>query len=180
MPLLQLVYAPNPIFKQKISKVEVFDDALRATVRDMLETLYVEKAAGIGANMVGILKRIAIVDLHKDDQSNPYTFINPEIEVLSKETQTFEEASLSYPGISAEVTRPKHIKICYQDENGAEKSLEAEGFFATVIQHEVDYLNGKVYLDCLSKMKRDRLLKKMDKHLKLNPPHVHGTHCSHG
>jgi peptide deformylase len=177
--LLQIVFAPNTIFKQIAQPVKEVTAEIRQIVDDMFHTLEHEKAVGIGANMVGILKRIAVVNLHPNGKSDPHCFINPEIIWHSEETQIFTEASLCFPGISAEITRSKAIKIKYLDYHGKEKQLEAEGFFATVIQHEIDYLNGKVFLDYLSKMKRDNLLKKMQKFIKQHPPHVHGEHCHH-
>jgi len=179
MPVLQLVYAPDPIFKKTCDPIAKVDDATRQIVDDMLKTLEFEKAAGIGANMVGILKQIAVVDLHENDISTPYCFINPEIFWKSDDTQTFEEASLCFPGISAKITRPSKIKLRYLDYDGKQCELEADGFFAAVIQHEVDYLHGKIFLDHLSKMKRDMLIKKMLKFQKQHPPHVHGKNCKH-
>ena len=179
MALLPLVYAPDPIFRQKAEPVDVVDDTLRATIDAMFETLEFEKAVGIGANMVGLLKRIAIVNMHENDVSKPYTFINPEITWRSEDMQEFEEASLCFPGISAVIKRPNAIKVDYLDYDGNKQQLEAEGFFATVIQHEVDYLDGITFLDHLSKLKRDMLLKKMKKHMKQHPPHVHGPGCRH-
>jgi peptide deformylase len=177
--MFSLVYAPNPIFKKKAEPVEKVDDAIRALVDDMFKTLEFEQGAGMGANMVGILKRIAIVDLCEDGASNPYTFINPEIVWHSEETQEHEEASLCFPGISAKITRPETIKVRYLDYDGKPQELKAEGFLATVIQHEIDYLDGITFLDHLSKMKRDMLIKKMKKHIKQHPPHVHGASCNH-
>jgi peptide deformylase len=145
----------------------------------MFATIYLERAVGLGANMVGILKRIAVVDLQENGVRVPYTFINPDITWRSKETQTFEEGSLCFPGITAQITRPRAIKISYIDYNGDNKDLETEGFLSTVIQHEVDYLNGKVFLDYLSKLKRDMLIKKMEKYIKMHPPHIHNEHCNH-
>lgn len=168
MALLNLVHAPHPIFKQIAQPVEQFDVSLARLVDDMFETLAFEEGLGLGANMVGILQRIAIVDLQEDGAPNPLTFINPDIIWQSEEMQTFEEASLCFRGISAEVTRSKAIKIRYQDVQGAAQTLEAEGFLASVIQHEVDYLNGIIFLDHLSRLKRDRLLKKMAKYIKQN------------
>ncbi|MDB2414455.1 peptide deformylase [Rickettsiales bacterium] len=179
MSLLPLVYAPNKIFQEKALPVEKVDDEIRELIDDMFETLYFEQAVGIGANMVGILRRIAIVDMYEDGKPNPYVFINPEITYRSKETQTFEEASICYRGISAKITRPSSIKVKYLDKEGKNQELEANGFFASVIQHEIDYLDGKVYLDYLSKMKRDMLLKKMDKYIKMHPPHIHSASCNH-
>lgn len=179
MKHLQLVYAPNPIFRQKALPVDKVDNEIRILIDKILSTVYVEGGIGIGANMVGVLKRIAVVDLQENGERNPHIFINPEITWRSKEVQTFKEASLCFLGIDAEVTRPKAIKMKYLDYDGKPQEIEAEGFLATVIQHEVDYLDGKIFLDYLSKLKRDTLLKKMEKHIKMYPPHVHGEGCRH-
>ena len=179
MALLQLVYAPDPIFKQKATPVEAVDDAVRQLADDMLETLAFEKAVGIGANMVGELRQIAVVDLCEGGVSDPYVFINPEITWRSEEMDENEEASICFVNISAKVTRPKAIKLRYLDYDGQPQELAAEGFLACVIQHEVDYLHGVTFLDHLSKMKRDMLMKKMLKHIKAHPPHVHGAGCNH-
>lgn len=179
MSNLSLVYAPNAIFKKHAKDVTIVNDEIRKIVDQMLKIMYQEKAVGLGANMVGILQRIVVVDLRENNIPNPHIFINPKITWHSEEMQTFKEASLSFPGISAEITRPKTIKLNYLDYEGKENELEASGFFATVIQHEVDYLNGKVFLDYLSKFKRDNLLSKMLKYIKLNPPHIHSDKCNH-
>lgn len=179
MTVLQLIYAPNPIFKQQAEKVEKFDAQTKQIVDDMFATLEYEHAIGLGANMVGILKRIIVIDTERTGISNRFYMINPEIIEKSSTTQTFEEASLCFPGIAAEVTRPDAITVKYYDCDGIEHSMKADGFLATVIQHEMDYLDGVVFLDYLSKMKKDMLLKKMQKLLKQHPPHIHGKHCSH-
>lgn len=176
---LQLIYAPNPIFKQKAEPIVEVDDELRSLLDAMLKTLYIEQGIGIGANMVGILKRVAIVDIQENQTRNPLFFINPTITWKSDTTQTFKEASLSFPGIGAEITRPDAIEVNYLDYNGTPQTLKAEGFLATVMQHEIDYLDGTVFLDHLSKVKRDMLLKKMHKHMKQHPPHMHSSGCSH-
>jgi peptide deformylase len=179
MDFLQLVYAPHPIFKKKAEPVAVVDEGIRTLIAQMFETLRVEHGVGLGANMVGILKRIAVIHMKQDGKTHRYAMINPEITERSKETQRVEEASLSFPGISAEIERPRAITVKYLDEQGQPQELHAEGFLATVIQHEVEYLDGVVFLDHLSKMNRDRLLKRMQKVLKMNPPHVHGAGCHH-
>lgn len=166
MTLLPLTFAPNPIFRKHAEAVTVFDDALRQLLKDMFETMYAHQAVGIGANMVGILKQIAIVDLQEDGTKTPFHFINPKIIHYSEEMQSFTEGSLCFPGIQAEIERPARIVMRYQDEFGVEHKIEAEGWFATVIQHEVDYLNGKVFLDYLPPLKEKMLLKKMKKFLK--------------
>jgi len=179
MTILSLIHAPDPIFKKKAIEVDKIDDEIRTIIDDMFETLEFEKAVGIGANMVGILKRIAVVDLHENNISKPHAFINPEIIWESDKTQTFEEASICFAGISAKITRPESIKLKYLDYDGEQQELEAEGFLATVIQHEIDYLNGITFLDHLSRTKREMLLKKMLKFIKNNPPHVHSESCNH-
>lgn len=177
--MLQIIYAPNKIFRTKAEEVTQVNDEIRSIADGMLKTMQVEQAVGLGANMVGVLKRIAVVDLHENGVSNPLVFINPKIIWHSDKMQEFEEASLCFPGISAKISRPDSIKVSYIDYDGKEQEMEATGFLATVIQHEVDYLDGKIFLDYLSKMKRDVLLKKMEKYIKMNPPHVHGEHCHH-
>ncbi len=168
MTSLPLVYAPNKIFKQIAKPVELVNDEIRKLIDQMLNTMYIEKAIGLGANMVGVLKRIVVVDLQEEGILKPYIFINPEITWSSEESQVFTEASVCFPGIKAEITRSQSIKLNYLDYEGNSKELQASGFFSTVIQHEIDYLNGKVFLDYLSKLKRDTLLKKMQKHIDLN------------
>ena len=166
MSILPLIYGPNEIFSKIATPVEHIDDSIRSLINDMFETMYHEHAIGMGANMVGILKRIVVVDMQENGIRKPYSLINPEITWLSSEMQPHEEASICFPGIAAKITRPKAIRVCYLDIDSNRQELEADGFFATVIQHEVDYLNGKIFLDYLSKMKRDMLLKKMQKNWK--------------
>lgn len=179
MAILSLIHAPDPIFKRIAEPVKTVDDEIRTLVDDMFETMEHETAVGMGGNMVGILKRVAVVNLHEGGVSKPYCFINPEITWHSEETQEHEEASLCFAGIAAKIKRPNEIKLRYLDYDGHEQELEASGFFASVIQHEVDYLNGITFLDHLSKMKRDMLLKKMSNYRKQHPPHVHGAGCNH-
>lgn len=179
MAILSIVYAPNPIFKQKASVVEKVDDIIRNLAQDMLDTMYFEDAVGLGANMLGINQRIVVFDLRENGNKNPYVMINPEVLELSGEMVEYEEASLSFPGISAIVKRPANVKVKYLDLDAKEQILEVSGFLARVILHEVDYLNGVTYLDHLSKMKRDILIAKMLKYIKNHPPHVHGDHCKH-
>jgi peptide deformylase len=179
MSVLPLVYAPNEIFKTKAEPVKAVNDEIRSLIDQMFNTIYMEQAVGLGANMVGILKRIAVVDMQPKGTKMPFVFINPEITWRSDEMQTFKEGSLCFPGITADITRPKAIKLSFQDYEGNKQELDADGFFATVIQHECDYLDGKVFLDYLSKMKRDLLMAKMQKHMRMYPPHVHSASCKH-
>jgi peptide deformylase len=127
----------------------------------MFDVLTKEKGIGLGANMVGLLDRLIVLDWPEGNIK--CAMINPEITWMCDEMQTFEEASLSYPGISAMISRPKKIKLSYLDCDNTKCEMEAEGYLSTLIQHEIDYLNGRVFLDHLSKLKRDALLKKMKK-----------------
>jgi len=160
---LPLVIAPNPIFKQKADMVSVVDESVREIISDMFVTLYAEKGLGLGANMVGVLKQIIVIDLVEGGVRAPIAMINPEILSVSTEVQTFNEASLSFPGIAADITRPSEISVQYLDEEGDQQILEASGFLATVIQHEMDYLQGRTFLDHLSRTKRDTVVRKYQK-----------------
>jgi peptide deformylase len=164
--MLSLIYAPNTIFKQIAKPVAKIDDQVRRNIDEMFEVMAKEKGIGMGANMVGLLDRIIVLDWPEGNIK--LSMINPEITWLSKETQQFEEASLSYPSISAIITRPNKIKLSYLDLDNKKHEMEAEGFLSTLIQHEIDYLNGITFLDHLSKLKREVLLKKMQKFKMLN------------
>lgn len=179
MSHLPLVYAPNEIFRKKASPVLEVNDEIRATIDAMFNTMYLAHGVGIGANMVGILQRIALVDLQENGIRSPITMVNPEITWHSMEQQSFMEGSLSFPGIEAMISRPAAIKVSFTDYDGNEQEIEAEGFLAAVIQHEIDYLDGKVFLDYLSKLKKDTLIRKMQKHIKMYPPHIHTENCTH-
>lgn len=163
--MLALVIAPDPIFNKKAPALDQVTDHIRAQISHMFSIMYDARGIGLAAPMVGLSERIIIVDIQ--DGFNPkIAMINPEIIKASEAQQTFEEASLSYPGISADITRPATITVTYRDTEGHSQTLDASGWFAQVIQHEMDYLDGKSYLDHLTKIKRDRLLKKMEKYKK--------------
>ncbi|WP_425403113.1 peptide deformylase [Hwanghaeella sp.] len=163
MSTLSLILGFDPIFRKKARPVPAVDDAVRARVARMFDILYEAGGIGLGANMVGSLERIAIVDLRPDGRSEPLTLINPEIVWSSDETQTFSEASLCFPGISADVTRPAAIRLTYLDQAGEGREMSAEGWLAQVIQHEVDYLDGILFPDHLSRVKRDMVMRKIRK-----------------
>jgi len=166
MAVLQLVLGPDPLLKQTALPIDEIDDEIKTIAADMFDTLYERKGLGIGANMVGILKRIVVIDLQENGKKEPFACINPEIIWRSDQVAVREEASLCFPGISAEIKRPDAIKVQFLDLDGKRQEIKAEGWLATVLQHEIDYLDGKVYLDYLSKLKRDRLIKKMQKQIK--------------
>ena len=158
-----LIHGFNPIFRKKAKPVGNVDDEVRAELAAMFDILYTERGVGIGANMVGLLKRIAVVDLQEERARQPLALIDPRITWSSEEMQTHMEASLCWPGISAEVTRPSRIKLTYLDETGAQRDMQAEGWLAQVIQHEIDYLDGVIFPDHLPKVKRDMVLRKIRK-----------------
>lgn len=160
---LQLIVGPHPVFRKKAAPVIQVDDEVRATVDAMFDLLYREQGVGIGANMAGLLQRIVVIDLQEGGVRDPLALINPEITWSSDDTQTFTEASLSFPGISADITRPTAVRVSYTDYDGKAQEMEAAGWLAQVIQHEVDYLDGRIYLDHLSPTKRNMLMRKYKK-----------------
>ncbi|WP_262691701.1 peptide deformylase [Kordiimonas aestuarii] len=179
MTSLELILAPNPIFRKKAVPIAEVTDEVRQHADQMLEIMYMNRGIGIGANMVGLLKRIVVLDLQLEGKRSPLVCINPEIIWQSDVTSSNEEASLSFPGISAQITRPDAVRVRYLDLDGKQQELDADGWLATVLQHEMEYLDGRTYLDNLSKMKRDLLVKKMQKYIKQSGHHVHGPNCGH-
>ena len=134
---------------------------------DMLATMYQAPGIGLAAIQVGILKRIVVIDISKEkEKKDPLFLVNPQIINRSKETSIYEEGCLSLPGQFAEIERPSDCLIKYVDYNGKEKELQASGLLATCIQHEVDHLNGILFIDYLSKLKKDMIIKKLIKHKK--------------
>lgn len=180
MAKLPLILAPHPIFKQKAEAVGAVDSEVQKLMDDMLETMYSEHGIGIAGNMVGVLKRVVVIDLFNNRKHDPIFMANPEIIASSEELQVVEEASLCFPGIFSKISRPKKITVTYVDYHNQPATMEAEGLLSSCIQHEIDYLNGITFLDHLSPMKRDVLLRKMKKHGKKFIPHVHSAACNHG
>ena len=167
MPQRKIVIEPDPILREKSATLEKVDDEIRALLDDMLETMYVAPGIGLAAVQVGILKRLIVIDISKNEEKkNPLFLINPEIISRSKKTSIYEEGCLSLPGHFAEVERPAECQIKFVDYDGKEKELQANGLLATCIQHEVDHLNGVLFIDYLSKLKKDMIVKKLIKHKK--------------
>ena len=163
----KIVIEPDPILRKKSEPLEKVDDEIRELLDDMLETMYAAPGIGLAAVQVGILKRIIVIDISKDkEKKNPLFLINPEIISKSKKTSVYEEGCLSLPGYFAEIERPAECQIKFVDYNGKEKQLIANGLLATCIQHEVDHLNGVLFIDYLSKLKKDMIIKKLIKHKK--------------
>ena len=163
----EIVIEPDPILRKKSESLEKVDDELRSLLDDMLETMYTAPGIGLAAVQVGILKRLIVIDISKEkDKKNPLFLINPEIISRSKNTSIHEEGCLSLPGHYAEIERPAECHIKYIDYTGKQKEIEANGLLSTCIQHEVDHLNGILFIDYLSKLKKDMILKKLVKNKK--------------
>ena len=165
MSLLTILEFPDPRLRKKASPVTVVDDALRNTIDDMFETMYNAPGIGLAATQVDLHKRLLVLDV-SENKDTPMVFINPEIEVLDSEPMGYEEGCLSVPGYFDMVTRPRKILVKALDRNGAAFELEAEGLLAVCIQHEVDHLNGKLFVDYLSILKRQRIKNKLLKEQK--------------
>lgn len=161
MTVRSILRFPDPLLKAACAPVTVFDDALRSLVTDLLETMHAAPGVGITAAHIGVLQRVSVIELSREDGVR--TYINPEITWFSEEVQRHMEGSVSMPGFTDEIIRPKAIRLRYQDIGGELREAEAEGFLATCIQHEVDQLDGIFWLQRLSKLKRDRLVKKWEK-----------------
>jgi peptide deformylase len=168
MAIRPILTAPDPRLKVVSEPVAKVDGEIRTLVDDMIETMYGADGIGLAAIQVGVPKRILVMDIdQKDGKKNPRAFINPVITWASDEMATFEEGCLSVPEIWDEVERPARIKAEYLDRDGKKQTLEADGLFATCLQHEMDHLNGILFLDHLSKLKRSMALKKLQKAKKL-------------
>ena len=163
----KIVIEPDPILRRESEPIEIVDNDLRKLLDDMLETMYAAPGIGLAAVQVGILKRLIVIDISKDkEKKNPLFLINPEIVSKSKNTSIYEEGCLSLPGHFAEIERPAECKINFLDYNGKKKEITAKGLLSTCIQHELDHLNGVLFIDYLSKLKKDMIIKKLVKHKK--------------
>ena len=167
MSIRKIVIEPDPILRKKSDSLEKVDDEIRKLLDDMLETMYAAPGIGLAAVQVGILKRIIVIDISKDEEKKtPLFLVNPEIISRSKKTSVYEEGCLSLPGHFAEIERPAECQVKFIDYDGKEKELVADGLLATCIQHEVDHLNGVLFIDYLSKLKKDMIVKKLIKQKK--------------
>ena len=150
--------------KKRSAPVAAVDDGLRALMDDMLETMYAAPGIGLAAIQVGVPKRVIVMDLARaDEDKQPRYFVNPEITWASEDLAPYEEGCLSVPEIYDEVERPARVRVRYLDYDGARIEEEAEGIFAVCIQHEIDHLEGVLFLDHLSRLKRDRAISKVRK-----------------
>jgi len=164
MALREILVVPNPVLKQVSQPVEKVDDELRALMDDMLETMYDAPGIGLAAIQVGVAKRVIVMDLaRQDEEPQPRYYVNPEILWASEDTAPYEEGCLSVPEIFDEVDRPARVKLRYLNYQGEQIEEDADGLFAVCIQHEMDHLNGVLFIDHLSRLKREQAVKKVKK-----------------
>ena len=171
MTIKTILTEPNEILRQVSKPVLNVGDEEKKLMDDMLETMYAANGIGLAAIQIGIPKRIIVMDISKDGNKNPLFFVNPIIKNKDKEKTTYEEGCLSVPNYFAEVDRPKYCEVEYLDYGGESKILKADGLLATCIQHEMDHLEGILFIDYLSKLKKTMIVKKLSKK-KNNPDRI--------
>ena len=167
MTIRKILTEPNKILREKSKSVEKVDKEIQQLMDDMLDTMYTAPGIGLAAIQVGVPKKVIVLDIdQKEGQKKPMFFINPEIINKSDNTSVYEEGCLSVPGQFAEINRPEKCHIKYLDYFGEPKELKAEGMLATCIQHEMDHLEGILFIDYLSKLKKSMIIKKLSKQKK--------------
>jgi peptide deformylase len=160
----EIITLPDKRLRLTSEAVKRIDAGVRKLVEDMFETMYAAPGIGLAGIQIGVAKRVVVMDLSKREEDHkPLVFINPEITWTSEETTTYEEGCLSIPEYYEEVERPERVKVKYLDLDGKAHEIEAKGLFATCIQHEIDHTNGVLFIDHISKLKRDRVTKKFIK-----------------
>ena len=164
MAVREIIKLPDKRLRLASEPIKRIDSAIRKLVDDLFETMYEAPGIGLAAIQIGIAKRVVTMDLSKKDEAQaPQVFINPEIVWASDETSKYEEGCLSIPEFYEEVERPAKVKVKYLDIDGKEHEIEATGLLATCLQHEIDHTNGVLFIDHISKLKRDRIVKKFAK-----------------
>lgn len=164
MTVMPLVLLPQPVLRQVAQPVDDITDDILQLANNMAETMYAAPGIGLAANQVGLLKRVIVMDCARDDEPPAlWKMINPEIIWLSEEITKMEEGCLSIPGHNAEVVRPSEVHVSYLDIEGQKQEMQATGLLAACVQHEIDHLNGVLFLDHLSRLKRDMIMRKVIK-----------------
>jgi len=164
MSIKPLIILPDPILRQVSEPVGAVDSRVKTLARDMFATMYDAPGIGLAAIQIGVPLRLLVIDLAKEDEPKaPQVFINPEIVESSDDRSVYEEGCLSIPDYYAEVERPASVRVRFIDGNGKEQEMLAEGLLATCLQHEIDHLNGVLFIDHISKLKRDMVVKKFKK-----------------
>ena len=174
MTIRKILTEPNKILREKSLRVENVDKDIQKLMDDMLETLYAAPGIGLAAIQVGVAKRVIVMDISrnrdkdkdKEPKKNPMYFVNPEIIWKSEDKFTYEEGCLSVPNQFAEIDRPKQCHVKHLDYNGQPQELKADGLLSTCIQHEIDHLEGILFIDYLSKLKKEMIIKKLSKQTK--------------
>jgi peptide deformylase len=161
--LKPILIHPDPRLKKVCAPVADLSDELRALAKDMLETMYDAPGIGLAAPQVGVLERLIVMDCVKDGDPEPMVMFNPEILDKSDDLNTYEEGCLSIPEQFADVTRPAQVRVGWIDENGNPQEKDFDGLWATCVQHEIDHLNGKLFIDYLGPMKRQMMTRKSQK-----------------
>ena len=168
MTIRPILTAPDPRLQAVSTDVETVDAEIRKLVDDMTDSMYAAEGIGLAAVQIGVAKRVIVIDLdQKEGNKNPRAFINPRITWASEEMAVFEEGCLSVPEIWDDVERPAKIRAEYLDRDGVKQLLEADGLIATCLQHEMDHLNGRLFIDHLSRLKRSMAIRKLTKAKKL-------------
>ncbi|MEE4660205.1 MAG: peptide deformylase [Halieaceae bacterium] len=162
MAILNILEFPDPRLRTRATPVTTFDAALGTLIDDMFETMYDAPGIGLAATQVDVHKRLLVIDV-SEARDQPLVFINPEVEVLDDTLDQYDEGCLSVPGFYETVERPQHIRVTACDRHGEPFTMEPEGLLAVCIQHEIDHLDGKLFVDYLSTLKRTRIRKKLEK-----------------
>ncbi|MGI8723801.1 MAG: peptide deformylase [Methyloceanibacter sp.] len=164
MAILPILTIPEPILRRQAAPVERVDEPLRRLIDDMLATMYDAPGVGLAAPQIGISRRLIVMDPTKDeDEKAPLVMVNPKLLERSDELRLHEEGCLSIPDFTAEIERPARVRIAFIDKEGKAQETELEGIWATVVQHEIDHLEGLLFIDYLSRLKRDMVVKKFTK-----------------
>ena len=168
MTIKPLIILPDPILRQVSKPIETMDGEVKKLADDMLETMYDAPGIGLAAIQIGVARRMLVLDVSKDgEDKKPLVFINPEIVASSDARSVYEEGCLSIPDYYAEVERPAGITVRHLDRDGKEQVTEADGLLATCLQHEIDHLNGVLFIDHISKLKREMVIRKFTKAAKM-------------
>jgi peptide deformylase len=168
MALLDIIKLPDPLLRQPSKPVTMVTAQTRKLMDDMLETMYEAPGIGLAAIQIGVAERVLVMDLARDEEpKSPIFMVNPEIIWSSEQKSDYEEGCLSIPEFFEMVTRPSEVKVQYRDRQGEPRELHAAGVLATCVQHEIDHLNGVLFIDYISKLKRDRVIRKFVKAQKL-------------
>ena len=166
MPLKNIITVPDPLLKSISKPVDKVNNEIKNLINDMCDTMYNAPGIGLAAVQIGIPLRVVVVDISKGEEKKPHFFVNPNIVWRSDKTSTYEEGCLSIPNQFAEIERPESCRVEYLDLSNQIKEIEVSGLLSTCIQHEIDHLNGVLFIDYLSKLKKNMIIKKVTKNNK--------------